>query len=116
VRRAAPLLIALAALTGCAASTAPTTILSSPSGARVFVDGELAGETPLDVELEKHTHRVRLEKEGYQPTTDHISVRVRTEGELIPRLYAYVMGLTGMYDAKYTFEDAYSFTLEKEQE
>jgi hypothetical protein len=43
-------------------------VRSTPSGARVFVDGEAAGETPLTLrELDLGTHGVRVVRDGYAP-------------------------------------------------
>lgn len=41
---------------------------STPSGARIFVDGQPGGQTPAVVEMaRKHAHNVRIELDGYQP-------------------------------------------------
>ena len=46
--------------------TVPVT--SRPSGAKIVVDGEEAGSTPLNLKLDKlKDHVVKIEKEGYQP-------------------------------------------------
>ena len=43
-------------------------VTSRPSGAKIVVDGEEAGSTPLNLKLDKlKSHEVRIEKEGYQP-------------------------------------------------
>ena len=43
-------------------------IASEPTKARVIIDGQPRGETPLVAPLKrKHTHTIRLELEGYQP-------------------------------------------------
>jgi tRNA A-37 threonylcarbamoyl transferase component Bud32 len=39
---------------------------SKPSGAEVYVDGELRGETPAKVEVSRATHRLRLKKPGHK--------------------------------------------------
>src|SRR5262245_25230539 len=75
-RRVAALLVAalvfnpvlIVARTGDAAgaATASLDVVSEPAGANVYVDGKLAGQTPLQVSaLEPGDHRVRVSKDGY---------------------------------------------------
>ncbi len=43
-------------------------VTSDPQGAKIYVDGEEIGITPLNLELKrKKSHVVRIEKEGYNP-------------------------------------------------
>jgi hypothetical protein len=50
-------------------------VRSTPSGATVFVDGKEQGTTPVAVrELERGTHRVRLEHGGYAPAERSIVI------------------------------------------
>jgi hypothetical protein len=58
--------------TGCATIVKGTTqgipISSDPSGADIFVDGQLVGTTPADVEMKrKRDHLVVIEKKNYEP-------------------------------------------------
>jgi len=48
-------------------STQSIAIDSEPSGAKVFVDGQMRGVTPLSVMMDKtvSSHEIRLQKEGY---------------------------------------------------
>jgi hypothetical protein len=85
-------------------STGSTTILSDPPGARLFVDDAEAGETPVTVDLEKRTHRIRLEKDGFEPTTEYISVQTR-DGPWILFFIAQLT-LSGQYDSKYEFAES----------
>jgi len=49
-------------------------VLSYPREAKVEINGERAGETPLQVALpRKSVHRVRLEKEGYNPAEKYFA-------------------------------------------
>ena len=62
----------LLALLGCATIMHQTTqevgISSTPTKAKVTVDSQVQGETPVVVELKrKNSHIVRLELEGYEP-------------------------------------------------
>ena len=47
------------------------TIDSQPEGAKVYVDGQLRGETPLSIRMKKSlsTHTFRVIKKGYAPVT-----------------------------------------------
>ena len=54
--------------------TATLHIESTPSGANVYIDGILKGQTPLDVEVTLGTHTIRVEKEGYEPKEESIDV------------------------------------------
>ncbi|WP_151901340.1 PEGA domain-containing protein [Sulfurimonas hydrogeniphila] len=47
------------------------TIDSEPEGAKVYVDGQLRGITPLSINMKKSlsTHTFRVVKEGYSPVT-----------------------------------------------
>ena len=48
------------------AATSPTlSVQSEPPGGQVFVDGELAGVAPLELELPPGAHEVRVEKPGF---------------------------------------------------
>ena len=80
--------------TGSATSAAPGSIQvdSRPDGARVILDGQLVGTTPIVVpDVASGTHRVRVERDGYQawvttvdvPPSDQ--VRVAASLERVPR-------------------------------
>ncbi|MEM9189205.1 MAG: PEGA domain-containing protein [Myxococcota bacterium] len=43
-------------------------VLSEPDGARVFVDGDFAGETPAELELLEGEHEIRVAARGYHDT------------------------------------------------
>lgn len=61
--------IYLSASSGSASSSVPVgtlSVVSDPAGASVYVDGKLAGQTPLSAaQLPVGEHRVRVVKEGY---------------------------------------------------
>lgn len=49
-------------------------VMSLPSGAEVFINGESVGPTPLSVDLpRKIVHEVRLEKEGYNTAVKYFT-------------------------------------------
>lgn len=64
--------LAAVASTGCATMAHGTsqavTVISEPSSAQVFVNGRLAGTTPVQVDLERWRKGtvLRVEKEGFQ--------------------------------------------------
>ncbi len=65
-------------------------IASQPSAARVFIDGEERGATPLRVAVAGGRHGVRLELDGYENLADEVAVtyrkpRPRRDYHLIPR-------------------------------
>jgi hypothetical protein len=66
-------LLAAAVVGGCATIMAPgpdrVPIQSNPPGARVYLDDELMGQTPVVIELdrERSQGRVRVEADGYHP-------------------------------------------------
>ena len=49
-------------------------VLSFPTGAQVYINGEEAGVTPLELQLpRKLTYQVRLEKEGYNSAVKYFT-------------------------------------------
>ncbi|MBX6331049.1 MAG: PEGA domain-containing protein [Gemmatimonadaceae bacterium] len=70
--RTATAALAAALLTGCASIIHGTTedigFSSSPTAAKVLIDGQALGNTPLITKLSrKDNHIVRMELDGYQP-------------------------------------------------
>ncbi|WP_439101567.1 PEGA domain-containing protein [Congregibacter sp.] len=54
-------------------ATGVLTLSSTPSGANVSVDGEFAGQTPLELELSPNTdHRISLSRAGYRRASDTV--------------------------------------------
>ena len=47
--------------------TSPLTVTSTPTGARVFVDGKIVGAAPITMDLQPGSHDVRVEQDGYAP-------------------------------------------------
>ncbi len=57
------------------------TVTASSAGARVFVDGELAGVTPLAIRVAKRAPGViRIEKDGYRP----VEIRLKKRKAWVP--------------------------------
>jgi hypothetical protein len=48
------------------------TITTAPEGVQVFVDGEYAGETPVELELDEGEHSIRLKKFGYHDMVQQV--------------------------------------------
>ncbi len=57
-------------------SSQKITITSNPSGAKIILDGEIMGITPLNLHLKKKKHLLRIEKEGYNP----LEIKIKREG------------------------------------
>ncbi len=68
------LLLAAAIFFSSCSST--TLIQSVPSGAKIYIDGQVAGTTPyeyMDTKIVGSTTSIKLEKEGYQPLFTNFS-------------------------------------------
>ena len=68
----------LIAFSGCAAifkgSNSNLNATSDPSGAKVYVNGELFGKTPITLRLRSSkTYTIEFKKEGYETVTRNIS-------------------------------------------
>jgi hypothetical protein len=62
-------------------------VTARPAGARVFVDGEFAGTTPLALRVARGTpHAVRFEKDGYRPVEVRLEKRKNRAAIVIPNL------------------------------
>ena len=66
---------------GCGAmfnqETAVVPIQVNPSGARVYVDGQLVGQAPLNVRMSnKAPHTIDVEADGYERQTTHVDSQV----------------------------------------
>jgi hypothetical protein len=91
-------------LVGC--STNATLVRSTPPNASVFIDGNLVGVTPLSLgQLKMETHKIRLEKEGYVPVDDYVSVEHRQGLVAFPDYWA-------NSNDRYRFKPVYEFTLQ----
>ncbi|MGM0526714.1 MAG: SUMF1/EgtB/PvdO family nonheme iron enzyme [Pseudomonadota bacterium] len=53
------------------------TIASTPAGAQVSIDGELLGNTPLNIERAGGEYQVEVSLEGYEPVTDSVRITQR---------------------------------------
>jgi ABC-type uncharacterized transport system auxiliary subunit len=60
--------------------------ISTPSRAKVYVDGVYFGMTPLRAELAVGVHEVAIKLEGYQPASEKVSVRKGDNTELEMKL------------------------------
>ncbi|AXI24711.1 serine/threonine protein kinase [Methanofervidicoccus sp. A16] len=49
-------------------------IYSTPSGAKVYIDGYYKGTTPLTVEVSPGTHTIKIKKDGYKDYSDTVYV------------------------------------------
>ncbi len=91
-------------------SCASTTLIqSTPSGAKVYLDGEAVGETPYsltDTKIVGSTTEVRLEKQGYKTFNTSISRNEKADvGAIIGGLLVLVPFLWTMkYKPTHTYE------------
>ncbi|MEE4277214.1 MAG: PEGA domain-containing protein [Halieaceae bacterium] len=68
-------------------ATGVLSLSSEPSGANVSVDGEFAGQTPLDIELEPGVdHRISLSRAGYQRASRSLRMEAGARDERSIRL------------------------------
>jgi len=78
-----------AALLAGAEPPGTLSVASEPAGAAVYVDGQFAGHTPLDVKnLAPGDHRVRLVKDGFLENGRIVNVAAGKTGSLQVRLTA----------------------------
>ncbi len=73
--------IAVFLFDGCATifhgSSDKISFSSDPSGAKVYVNGQLMGTAPLELKLEsKHTYNIEFRKEGYENKTVVVTTSV----------------------------------------
>lgn len=112
MRKPAPVaqaLAVLAAVSLTAACTSSTMIRSRPTGAKVYLNGAYAGETPYqmsDSKIVGSTTRVRLEHPGYEPLDAWISRNEEVDGlALVGGLFFLIPFLWVMeYQPDHTYE------------
>ncbi len=51
-------------------------VVSSPDGAQVYIDGLIAGPTPLTLSKKNGRHSIRVSKEGYTALPESLSVQI----------------------------------------
>ena len=49
-------------------------VISDPEGARVYIDNKAFGVTPVREEVEEGKHSIRIEKVGYEPYEQNVSI------------------------------------------
>lgn len=96
-------------VSGCASSTL---INTSPTGAKVYIDGQLLGTSPVshsDTAVSGSTKAVLLKKEGYKDKT----ILIRKEDVKIGPI---IGGLLVLFPFIWTlgYPDSYTFELEPE--
>lgn len=70
------------------ASTGRLVIQSVPSGALVLMDGQRAGETPLNMSAPVGRHELQIARSGYLPKTQTVEVTARTPQTVSVQLQA----------------------------
>jgi hypothetical protein len=93
----AVLLLAAAALMGCATMFSPgpdpVEFGSDPQGAEIFVNGQSMGYTPVTLHLRpEKTYTVTFKKDGYEPATVTLTTHVQA-GFVVLDIFAGVLGV-----------------------
>jgi len=68
------------------ATTGTLEIYSTPSGAKVYIDGAYRGRTPLAISVAAGTHNVELRLDGYETYRARVQIGAGQTGRLSPRL------------------------------
>jgi hypothetical protein len=62
-------------------------VTTQPRGARIFVDGRDTGQTtPAVITVKPGTYRVRLERDGFAPSEEEVTVQEQRQGIVNRRL------------------------------
>lgn len=98
----------LAVIIFFASCSSSTMIVSNPPKAKLYVDGEMVGETPYrhsDTKIVGSTTDIRMEKEGYKPLITDITKNEEADiGAIIGGLFVWVPFLwTLKYKSSHTF-------------
>lgn len=101
------LLLAVSMLVASCSST--TMIQSSPTGAKLYVDGEPVGKTPYthrDTKIVGSSTTIKMEKEGYEPLTTSFSRNEEVDvGAIIGGLFVWIPFLWTMrYKPTHSYE------------
>jgi hypothetical protein len=67
-------------------STASVALLSEPSGAEIYVDGQLTGSTPSTLELPAGNHQISIRLAGYQDWVRDVQVLAGRETHFAAKL------------------------------
>lgn len=92
-----------------ASCSSTTMIQSTPTGAKLYVDGEPVGKTPYshrDTKIVGTSTSIKLEKEGYEPFTTSFSRNEEVDvGAIIGGLFVWIPFLWTMkYKATHSYE------------
>ncbi len=88
-----------AVASGCVTRT--LSITSEPSGARVMVNGQAVGETPVKLGFRHHgTYRVELRKDGYRPVTAALRLKRKFYEYAGPDFFAEVLWPGNIHDRR----------------
>ena len=109
IKRALATVVLIPFLAACASAT---TIRSVPSGAKVFLDGQYIGDTPVvyeDHEIAGSSKKVVLKHDGYR---DQVGTIRKEELKIFPLVAGLIVLIPLFWVTGYAEE--YHFTLEKE--
>jgi len=110
MKRVLAVAILIPFVTACASAT---TIRSFPSGAKVYLNGEYVGETPVvheDMEIAGSSKKVKLTHDGYH---DQVGTIRKEELKIMPLVVGLFIVVPLLWVTGYP--DEYRFTLEKKE-
>jgi len=109
MKRALATLTLIPLLASCASAT---TIRSSPSGAKVYLDGQYVGDTPVvheDMDIAGTNKKVVLKHDGYR---DQVGTIRKEELKILPLIAGLIVIVPLLWVTGY--QEEYTFILEKE--
>lgn len=92
-----------------ASCSSSTMIISNPPNAKLYIDGEMVGQTPykhLDSKIVGSSIEIRIVKDGYEPFLDNITKNEEADvGAIIGGLFIWVPFLWAMkYKPSHSYE------------
>ena len=95
------ILIFLIIFTGLYILRGTLTIFSTPSGAKVYINEDFRGETPLEIKLHSGKYEIKILKDGFEDYTTSVNIRVNKRLSISPYLeklqYLLALGENGFY-------------------
>ena len=82
-------------------------VTSSPSGAKIIVDGEEIGYAPLELKLKKtRRHIIRIERQGYNPLEIRITRKTSARSSVYGNVFYGALGFLGGFLLAVVISDA----------
>jgi len=110
MRRSHALIVVSTLLSAC---TESTMIRTSPPDAKVYVNGQFVGVSPVRCKVPRAEFRdgipVRIERDGYEPVTSTLRTRIAT-GRIVGGFFAF--GIPFMFRGPTAFLEQHDFELQ----